>query len=102
MPPAIPHLYACILAGGSGQRFWPLSRKAKPKQFLALATDRPMLVETAARLEGLWLVKQPETAIFAGSARPFWMSRSTPEMTSRPGPAPACGRSPNGATTPAV
>ena len=46
-------VFPVIMAGGSGTRFWPLSRKAKPKQFLSLATDRPMLVETAARLEGL-------------------------------------------------
>ena len=30
-------LYTVIMAGGSGTRFWPLSRKAWPKQFLALA-----------------------------------------------------------------
>ena len=34
-------LYPVVMAGGSGTRFWPLSRKARPKQFLALATDRP-------------------------------------------------------------
>ena len=50
-PPA--EVFPVIMAGGSGTRFWPLSRKARPKQFLALATDRPMLVETAARLEGV-------------------------------------------------
>ncbi|HTS82031.1 MAG TPA: mannose-1-phosphate guanylyltransferase [Myxococcaceae bacterium] len=46
-------LYPVVMAGGSGTRFWPLSRKARPKQFLALATDRPLLVETMARLKGL-------------------------------------------------
>lgn len=49
----VPELFPVIMAGGSGTRFWPLSRRTRPKQFLALATDRPMLVETAARLEGL-------------------------------------------------
>ncbi|MGH9444929.1 MAG: sugar phosphate nucleotidyltransferase, partial [Terriglobia bacterium] len=28
--------YAVILAGGSGTRFWPLSRRARPKQLLKL------------------------------------------------------------------
>jgi hypothetical protein len=28
--------YALILAGGSGERFWPLSRRARPKQLLRL------------------------------------------------------------------
>ncbi len=32
-------LYPVVMAGGSGTRFWPLSRKARPKQFLPLATD---------------------------------------------------------------
>lgn len=46
-------LYPVIMAGGSGTRFWPLSRKARPKQFLALATDKPLITETANRLKGL-------------------------------------------------
>ncbi|MFT3840899.1 MAG: mannose-1-phosphate guanylyltransferase [Myxococcaceae bacterium] len=46
-------LYGVIMAGGSGTRFWPLSRKARPKQFLALATKRTMIEETLARLNGL-------------------------------------------------
>ncbi|HVP60952.1 MAG TPA: mannose-1-phosphate guanylyltransferase [Myxococcaceae bacterium] len=46
-------LYPVVMAGGSGTRFWPLSRKARPKQFLALATDRPLIVETVNRLKGL-------------------------------------------------
>ncbi len=43
-------LHAVILAGGSGTRFWPLSRAAKPKQFLALATDHPLIEETFRRV----------------------------------------------------
>lgn len=40
-----------ILAGGSGERFWPLSRKDKPKQFLSLdATGATLLQATAERL----------------------------------------------------
>jgi mannose-1-phosphate guanylyltransferase len=44
--------YALILAGGSGERFWPLSRRARPKQLLRLVTDNTLLEETVARLEG--------------------------------------------------
>src|SRR5213595_1176231 len=50
MPTAI---YALILAGGSGERFWPLSRRARPKQLLRLVSDKTLLEETLARLEGL-------------------------------------------------
>jgi mannose-1-phosphate guanylyltransferase len=43
-------VYPVIMAGGSGTRFWPLSRKDRPKQFLALAGDAPLLAATLARL----------------------------------------------------
>ncbi|MBP9838721.1 MAG: mannose-1-phosphate guanylyltransferase [Proteobacteria bacterium] len=43
---------AVIMAGGSGTRFWPLSRKKMPKQFLNLAgTNRSLIQMTADRLE---------------------------------------------------
>ena len=43
-------LYAVILAGGRGTRFWPLSRRRRPKQCIALTGDTTMLQETVARL----------------------------------------------------
>jgi mannose-1-phosphate guanylyltransferase len=46
-------IYALILAGGSGERFWPLSRRARPKQLLRLISERTLLEETVTRLEGL-------------------------------------------------
>ena len=46
-------LHAVILAGGSGTRFWPLSRAKKPKQFLALVTERTLIAETFARVAPL-------------------------------------------------
>src|SRR6266481_1582864 len=45
-------IYALILAGGSGERFWPLSRRKRPKQLLRLVSERTLLEETVARLEG--------------------------------------------------
>jgi mannose-1-phosphate guanylyltransferase len=39
-----------ILAGGKGERFWPLSRENRPKQVLTLFKDKPMIVETYERL----------------------------------------------------
>jgi mannose-1-phosphate guanylyltransferase len=45
-------IYALILAGGSGERFWPLSRQARPKQLLRLISNKTLLEETLARLEG--------------------------------------------------
>lgn len=43
-----------ILAGGSGTRFWPLSRSSNPKQFLKLSPDGSSLIQaTASRLKPL-------------------------------------------------
>ena len=46
-------LHAVIMAGGSGTRFWPESREAKPKQLLTLAGDSTLLQSTVDRLAGL-------------------------------------------------
>src|ERR1044072_9375576 len=46
-------LYALILAGGSGERFWPLSRRARPKQLLRLVAEQTLLEQAVTRLEGL-------------------------------------------------
>ncbi|HSP96466.1 MAG TPA: sugar phosphate nucleotidyltransferase [Candidatus Dormibacteraeota bacterium] len=48
-----PARFAVIMAGGAGTRFWPLSRAARPKQFLHLAGRGTMLQETARRLRGV-------------------------------------------------
>ncbi|MHB8156624.1 MAG: sugar phosphate nucleotidyltransferase [Desulfocucumaceae bacterium] len=46
---------AAILAGGSGERFWPLSRKSRPKQFLSLVGAQSLVRQTIDRLDGLVL-----------------------------------------------
>lgn len=46
-------LHAVIMAGGSGTRFWPASRRNHPKQLLQLAGDRSMLQSTVERMTGL-------------------------------------------------
>src|SRR5437660_1168720 len=46
-------VWAAILAGGSGTRFWPLSTAERPKQLLPLAGDRPLLQQAVERLDGL-------------------------------------------------
>ncbi|HYR57919.1 MAG TPA: sugar phosphate nucleotidyltransferase, partial [Chthoniobacteraceae bacterium] len=50
--PARP-LFVLVLAGGSGERFWPLSRKSRPKQLLSLFSKETLLEATLRRLDGL-------------------------------------------------
>jgi mannose-1-phosphate guanylyltransferase len=57
-------LHPVIMAGGSGTRFWPLSRKARPKQFLPLASKAPLIADTVGRLKGLASVK--DTLVVCG------------------------------------
>ncbi len=45
----LDHCYIIIMAGGSGTRLWPLSRKATPKQFQAFTSEKTMIQETFAR-----------------------------------------------------
>jgi mannose-1-phosphate guanylyltransferase len=46
-------MWAIVLAGGIGSRFWPLSSPERPKQLLNLIGDRPLIAETVARLQPL-------------------------------------------------
>ncbi|MEM0954807.1 MAG: mannose-1-phosphate guanylyltransferase/mannose-6-phosphate isomerase [Pseudomonadota bacterium] len=46
-------LVPILLAGGVGSRLWPVSREAYPKQFLPLASENSMLVDTLKRLTGI-------------------------------------------------
>ncbi len=48
-----------ILAGGSGTRLWPLSRKLYPKQFMQLVEDRTLLQKTLMRLNGVAELQAP-------------------------------------------
>jgi len=55
------NFYPVILAGGRGTRFWPLSRKKRAKQLLALDGKQTMIQQTVARLSPL------------APARKFWI-----------------------------
>lgn len=47
------HVYCVILAGGSGERLWPLSRVRLPKQLLVVGSDRTLLDQAIDRVSGL-------------------------------------------------
>ena len=44
-------IYAVVMAGGRGERFWPKSRNARPKQLLKLTGDLTMIEETVSRIK---------------------------------------------------
>ncbi len=71
-------IYPVVMAGGSGTRFWPLSRKDRPKQFLALAGDEPLLAATVTRLPPL--VKAKETFVVCGPAHAAAARRMLPKL----------------------
>lgn len=47
------NLFAVIMAGGVGSRFWPRSKEKSPKQLLNIFGDRTMIQETVSRLDGI-------------------------------------------------
>lgn len=55
-----------ILAGGRGERFWPLSRTARPKQFLRLLGPRSLLQDTVDRVAPL--IDRAHTVVVTGEA----------------------------------
>jgi mannose-1-phosphate guanylyltransferase / mannose-6-phosphate isomerase len=50
VPEPIDHLRATILAGGSGQRFWPLSRELNPKQLLSMFGTESLISQAVHRI----------------------------------------------------
>lgn len=59
------NFYAVIMAGGKGERFWPLSTARRPKQMLALAGGQPLIVQAVERLSG---VVPPERILIVTNA----------------------------------
>ena len=74
-------LYPTILAGGSGTRFWPLSRAKRPKQLLPLGGPRPLVAETVARLRGL--CPPANVSILCGVDHAAAIRRLLPELPRR-------------------
>lgn len=73
-----PEFYAIILAGGSGERFWPLSTSERPKQFLSLFGGKSLLRQAADRLKGL---ASPErTIVITSSQLAAATRRELPEL----------------------
>ena len=48
------NVYVFIMAGGGGSRFWPLSKKVKPKQFLSITKDGESMIQMTAKRASLF------------------------------------------------
>ncbi len=77
---SFPHLYLIILAGGSGTRLWPLSRKNFPKQFFKLGGKESLVRETLTRC--LPLVNAQQTYIVCGTEHAQLVQKEFPELDS--------------------
>ncbi|GJL94622.1 MAG: hypothetical protein DHS20C05_10270 [Hyphococcus sp.] len=73
-----------IMSGGAGTRLWPMSRRAHPKQFLNLVTDKSMLQETALRVSAVVDVNYLEPVIIAGGKHGAIVSEQLAEVEIAP------------------
>ena len=71
-------IFPVVMAGGSGTRFWPLSRKDRPKQFLPLAGDAPLLRATVDRLPPL--AGPDRTFVVCGPSHAAAVRRMLPKL----------------------
>jgi mannose-1-phosphate guanylyltransferase len=53
MSSSLDRLVVFVMAGGSGERFWPVSRTATPKHLVKLLGDQTLLEQTVRRFEGI-------------------------------------------------
>jgi mannose-1-phosphate guanylyltransferase len=88
---------AVILAGGSGTRFWPRSRKAQPKLVLSLDGDRTMIQNTVERVKPV--VSDGQVWIITNDLLAETIAKQLPDVTAKHilrepaarNTAPACG-----------
>ncbi|MDD5170623.1 MAG: mannose-1-phosphate guanylyltransferase [Syntrophales bacterium] len=74
-------MYAVIMAGGKGARFWPRSRNRLPKHLLDILSDRTIIQETVARISPLF---PPERImIVTGAAHADEVIRQLPQIPLR-------------------
>lgn len=89
-------IFAFVMAGGSGERFWPMSRCRTPKHLLKLLGDQTLLETTVRRMEGLiplenTFVLTNEAQIEATRAAvPFLPSQNIIAEPAKRDTAPAC------------
>jgi mannose-1-phosphate guanylyltransferase len=105
-----PRFHACIIAGGTGERFWPMSRVGAPKHLLKLFSDKTLLEDTVHRLEGIvaksnvWIITNEAQVPLIRKAMPRFPAKQIIAEPARRDTAPAAAlatglvraRNPNG------
>ncbi|MEN8148423.1 MAG: sugar phosphate nucleotidyltransferase [Planctomycetota bacterium] len=74
----IDRTFVALMAGGSGTRFWPLSRRARPKQVLPIAEPVPMIRATVDRLGDL--VTPERILVVTGADQADALAAALPEV----------------------
>jgi len=74
----IDHAFAVVLAGGRGERFWPLSTGAHPKAFLRLVGNESLLQATVRRVR--LIVPWAQILVVAGRAHADLVRAQLPEL----------------------
>lgn len=72
------HNYALIMAGGSGTRFWPLSRGQKPKQFLDITGGKPLIAQVFDRIRNF--IDVDRIYVIAGNSHKKAILEALPSM----------------------
>lgn len=70
--------WAVIMAGGFGERFWPMSRRSRPKQLLAIVGQRTMIQDAAERLRPL--VPQSRIVVVTNAAQAREVRKQLPRV----------------------
>lgn len=83
-------LHLVVMAGGSGTRFWPESRRVRPKQFLTLSGTESLIQQAAHRVRPL--IDAAQTWVVTGGAHADETARQLPEIPANQILHEPCGR----------
>ena len=74
-------MYAVIMAGGRGTRFWPRSREKKPKHLLDIISEKTIIQETVDRIKPL--ISPENILVVTGKKHARTLMKQLPEIPSR-------------------
>jgi len=74
-------MYAVIMAGGKGARFWPRSREKKPKHLLDIISEKTIIQETVDRIKPL--ISSENILVVTGKKHARTLMKQLPEIPSR-------------------